>query len=67
MAYNSNDQTTACVHKDGNAQVRAFGCNGARPQPSVAVGAAATDLTTALALLNKVRAALIANGICKDA
>lgn len=41
-----------------------FGCNGNAAQPKVGVNAAATDLPTALALLNQLRAALIANGIC---
>lgn len=41
-----------------------FGCNGSTPQTAVTVNAAATDLATAIALVNQLRAALIANGVC---
>lgn len=41
-----------------------FGCNGKTAQPAVTVNAACTDLATAVALVNQLRAALIANGIC---
>jgi hypothetical protein len=41
-----------------------FGCNGAAAQPAVAVNAAAADPATTMALVNQLRAALIANGIC---
>lgn len=41
-----------------------FGCNGKAPQASVIVNAAATDAATTQALVNQLRAALIANGIC---
>ncbi len=40
-----------------------FGCNGKGAQGSVTVNGPATDLPSALALLNQIRAALIANGI----
>jgi hypothetical protein len=40
-----------------------FGCNSATPQAPAALGAAATDLPTAIALVNNIRLALIANGI----
>jgi hypothetical protein len=40
-----------------------FGCNGKAPQGSAALGAAATDLPTVIALANNMRTALIANGI----
>lgn len=40
-----------------------FGCNGAAAQGSMALGAAATDLASAITLVNNIRAALIANGI----
>ena len=40
-----------------------FGCNGAAPQTAYSIGAAATDLPTVIALTNKIRLALIANGI----
>lgn len=41
-----------------------FGCNGKTAQSAVTVNAACTDLATAVALVNQLRAALIANGIC---
>ena len=41
----------------------AFGCNNATPQGKYALGADATDLATAITLVNKIKAALIANGI----
>ena len=41
-----------------------FGCNGKTAQTEVTVNAACTDLPTAVALINQLRAALIANGIC---
>lgn len=41
-----------------------FGCNGVAAQGKYTVNAACTDLTTAVALVNQLRAALIANGIC---
>lgn len=40
-----------------------FGCNGKSAQASVALGAAATDLPTVIALANNIRTALINNGI----
>lgn len=39
-----------------------FGCNAATPQAAASVTADATDLPTAIALLNQLRALLIANG-----
>lgn len=48
----------------GNFTVGAgFGCNGQAAQTALSLGAAATDLPTAIALVNKIRTALIANGI----
>lgn len=41
-----------------------FGCNGKTPQGAYSVNAACTDLPTAIALLNQIRLALIAIGIC---
>lgn len=41
----------------------AFACNGATPQATYPIGSAATDLPTVIALANKIRIALIANGI----
>jgi len=41
-----------------------FGCNAATPQAKATVNAACTDLPTAIALINQLRAALVANGIC---
>jgi hypothetical protein len=40
-----------------------FGCNGASAQTPYALGPAATDLTTVIALANAMRTALINNGI----
>lgn len=40
-----------------------FGCNGKPPQTTFALGAAATDLPTVIALANNIRLALIADGI----
>jgi hypothetical protein len=40
-----------------------FGCNGKAVQGSVTMPAAATDLATAITLVNTIRTALIANGI----
>jgi hypothetical protein len=62
----SNDTTKSPVAGPGSSQsftVGNFGCNGASPQGAYAVRADATDLATALTLLNQIRAALIANGI----
>jgi hypothetical protein len=42
----------------------ALGTNGKTPQTSASVNAACTDLATAIALVNQLRAALVANGIC---
>lgn len=41
----------------------AFGCNGKTAQASAALGAAATDLASAITLVNNIRQTLIANGI----
>lgn len=46
-----------------DAQFNLFGCNGQPPQPAVALPADATDLPTAIALVNAIKAALIADGI----
>lgn len=59
-----SDQITASVQKNGNAQVANFGCNGAFPQTAVTLPANATDLATAQTLVNAIKAALIACGIC---
>lgn len=40
-----------------------FGCNGKAPQTAVALPANATDLATAITLVNAIKAALIADGI----
>jgi hypothetical protein len=48
----------------GNLSMGALGTNGKTPQTSASVNAACTDLATAIALINQLRAALIANGIC---
>jgi len=41
-----------------------FGCNGKTAQTEVTVAAAASDAASTQALVNELRAALIANGIC---
>lgn len=41
-----------------------LGINGKTSQVSATVNAACTDLATAVALINQLRAALVANGIC---
>lgn len=41
-----------------------FGCNGQAPQTAYTVPAAATDPATTMALVNAIRLALIADGIC---
>jgi len=60
----SKTQTIRQVERGKPAQVDAFGCNGKAPQTAVTLPANATDLTTAEALVNAIKAALIANGIC---
>jgi len=42
----------------------AFGCNGSGVQPSYPVNVAATNAATTQTLVNQLRSALIANGIC---
>ena len=49
---------------DSLSLVNGFGCNGKTAQTEVTVAAAATDAATTQALVNELRAALIANGIC---
>jgi hypothetical protein len=43
---------------------KGFGANGNAPQTKATVNAAAVDPATTMALVNQLRAALIANGIC---
>jgi len=57
-------QVTLQVLKGKPAQVDAFGCNGKTPQTAVTLPANATDLATSEALVNAIKAALIACGIC---
>lgn len=57
-------QLTDKVSKKKPCQVQEFGCNGTTPQSTVAVAVAAVDPATTMALVNQLRAALIANGIC---
>ena len=49
----------------GLTVVGAFGCNAAAAQAAYAVGNAATDLPTVVALANLLRTALLNNGIAK--
>ena len=56
--------TIFSITDSGNARVfGAFGCNSKLPQTSFAVGAAATDLPTVIALANNLRTMSINNGI----
>lgn len=48
----------------GLAVATGFGCNSKTPQTAKATTANATDLATAIALVNNLKATLIANGIC---
>lgn len=66
-------QETVYVHKDCECQVSKFGCNGKAPQGAYTVAAAAgapgaayaqAEAEAVRALVNQLRAALIANGIC---
>jgi hypothetical protein len=41
-----------------------FGCNGATPRGKVPAGADATDLDSAITLVNQLKLALVNNGIC---
>jgi hypothetical protein len=56
-------QVTDSVLKNHPAQIKEFGCNGKTPQAAVTLPANATDLASAEALVNAIKAALIANGI----
>lgn len=57
--------TVATLDKTAGLKVtEGFGCNGKNAQTEATVNAACTDLSTAVALINQLRAALIANGIC---
>jgi hypothetical protein len=56
----------AQMNLGGSFQVSlGFGANGATPQAKATVNAAAVDPATTMALVNQLRAALIANGICQ--
>jgi hypothetical protein len=59
------DQVTANALKGQPVQCAEFGCNGAHPQTPVTLPANATDLATSEALVNAIKTALIANGICQ--
>jgi hypothetical protein len=59
----SSNAVVASYAIDGYTVIGKFGCNGKAAQSSFAVNAAATDLTTVVALCNQIRAGLIANGI----
>jgi len=58
------EQTTVECMKDQAVKVKEFGCNGKAPQAAVAASPNATDLATAITLVNNLKATLIANGIC---
>lgn len=66
-------QETVEVQKGGECEVGKFGANGTAPQGKVTVAAAAgapgaayvqAEAEAVRALVNQLRAALIANGIC---
>jgi hypothetical protein len=60
------DDTKSPVAGPGSSQaftVGSFGCNGKTPQAAYSVNSDCTDLSSAIALINQLRAALIANGI----
>ncbi len=57
------EQNTIYPVKGKDTQVGQFGANGKLPQPAVAVATAAVDAATTMAVVNQIRAALIANGI----
>lgn len=65
-AVNVATQNTvrASFNASGLKVINGFGCNGQAAQAAVAVNTAATDAATTQALVNQLRAALIANGIC---
>lgn len=55
----------AAVNANGVQVINGFGCNGKAPQVARGVSASnASDLASAIALVNQLRAALIDNGIC---
>lgn len=58
MGVNGNSEFQNAVKVGG-----AFGCNGKSPQGAYTLAPVATDLASAIALANSMRAALIANGI----
>lgn len=60
----ARNQTTAHTLKGAPAQLAEFGCNGKTPQLPVTLPTNAVDLATAQALVNAIKVALIANGIC---
>lgn len=57
-------QATAEALKGQPHQCAEFGANGAQPQTAVVLPTNAVDLATAEALVNAIKAALIACGIC---
>lgn len=60
---NSNDPATVKLqYFNGLVITDGFGCNGKTAQPSYSLGAAATDLTSVIALANNLRAMSINNG-----
>lgn len=57
-------QVTDAVSKGHSCQVGNFGANGAVPQTAVVLPTNAVDLATTEALVNAIKVALIACGIC---
>lgn len=64
-AVNIATQNTvrATYNASGLKVINGFGCNGKAPQAAVTLPADATDLASAITLLNAIKAALIADGI----
>jgi hypothetical protein len=54
---------TMALQNDDYVSIGQFGANGKAPQSAYSLGAAATDLATAITLANNIRLALIACGI----
>lgn len=56
-------RSNSALQSNTDIAVAKFGCNGKAPQGSVVLPANAVDLPTAIALVNAIKAALIADGI----
>lgn len=63
VLYTGSVVPSATLSPAGLSLPNGFGCNGSAPQGKYAVNAACSDLATAIALINQLRAALVASGI----